>query len=532
MAAPAERRPERARSGCADVIAALRLRSAASVTLSGRGNAHRRGTLRCDRDPRSPPHAIGTAAHARLTLPGLVPEPADAWTAALPRLPALQRLLARAQRSAFACEHLPAFLLGSFGVTRAGRLAGGAVLPAGRWSGSGRARLAAGRSGPSVAAAEQPGAGRQPPAAALRRGQRRVARGREPSFRAGRADVVRTAPAALVPARAAAAADSHHAPPKQPRDAAWTRCCRTVPTRCWCTAGSTRSRCCCMSIRSTARARRAVRLAVNSLWLWGAGQPGAATGAGARPACGREDPLLRGLARASGLPVYAPPAGAEDWLAHAGTASTGSCSTRRQQRAATTRHRTGASTPSDWSDRGSRRCSPPCRPGACASSRSPRTAADRRCASRIAPQRPVEGVAPADRARAWLRSSTAPYPEQCSCRAAARRPPSGAGARVRRARGLHRGPARPVPAPPARPGGHAQSARGGALAGRRDRARQAPADRRRLRLRRRDGLRRRPARAARLRAQSSTTWCRTASSSATGSRRRSCGWQPSARRTS
>ena len=58
-------------------------------------------------------------------------------------------------------------------------------------------------------------------------------------------------------------------------------------------------------------------LAVNSLWLWGAGrlvQPQRPASA----ACGREDPLLRGLARASGLPVYAPPAGAEDWLAHAG----------------------------------------------------------------------------------------------------------------------------------------------------------------------------------------------------------------------
>ena len=53
----------------------------------------------------------------QLTLPGLMPEPADVWPAALPGLPALHRLLARAQRSAVACEHLPAYLLGSFGVT-------------------------------------------------------------------------------------------------------------------------------------------------------------------------------------------------------------------------------------------------------------------------------------------------------------------------------------------------------------------------------------------------------------------------------
>ena len=55
---------------------------------------------------------------------------------------------------------------------------------------------------------------------------------------------------------------------------------------------------------------------VNSLWLWGAGhlvQPQPAAVATAWT----EDPLLRGLARASGLPVFPSPAGADDWMAHA-----------------------------------------------------------------------------------------------------------------------------------------------------------------------------------------------------------------------
>jgi hypothetical protein len=69
-------------------------------------------------------------------------------------------------------------------------------------------------------------------------------------------------------------------------------------------------------INSAREARGA--LAVNSLWLWGAGQlvqPRVL----ARATVWTEDPLLRGLGRASGLPVYSPPAGAEDWLAHAET---------------------------------------------------------------------------------------------------------------------------------------------------------------------------------------------------------------------
>ncbi len=69
-------------------------------------------------------------------------------------------------------------------------------------------------------------------------------------------------------------------------------------------------------INSAREARGA--LAVNSLWVWGAGQL-VQPRVPAPVSVWTEDPLLRGLARASGLPVYVPPAGAEDWLAHAGT---------------------------------------------------------------------------------------------------------------------------------------------------------------------------------------------------------------------
>lgn len=59
-------------------------------------------------------------------------------------------------------------------------------------------------------------------------------------------------------------------------------------------------------------------LPVNSIWLWGAGQLVRAQ----PPTAGAVwtlDPLLRGLARAGGLPAYAPPASAADWTPHAET---------------------------------------------------------------------------------------------------------------------------------------------------------------------------------------------------------------------
>jgi len=52
----------------------------------------------------------------QLVLPGLVPEAQDAWPAILGRLPALHRLLARAQSATTSLPHVPGLLLAAFGV--------------------------------------------------------------------------------------------------------------------------------------------------------------------------------------------------------------------------------------------------------------------------------------------------------------------------------------------------------------------------------------------------------------------------------
>ena len=116
-------------------------------------------------------------------------------------------------------------------------------------------------------------------------------------------------------------------------------------------------------------------------------------------------------------------------------------------------------------------------------------------------------------------------PDACTARCAAagrlgsragRRAPA-ARAPVRGARRARRRRARRRSGAPAAARRAARQRRGGALARRRDRRRPAHLHRRRLRLRRRHRLRRRAARPARCSARpgTSTTWCRTASYTAT-----------------
>ena len=148
-------------------------------------------------------------------------------------------------------------------------------------------------------------------------------------------------------------------------------------------------------------------LAVNSLWLWGAGQL-VQPRMQASASVWTEDPLLRGLARASGLPVYAPPASAEDWLAHAETGEhwilLDAAATSREDQA------------SDWredAERLERLWFAPLLAALSARRLSKLTLAThyRGQALRFCDRskRPVEGVAPADQSRACLRSSTGPF---------------------------------------------------------------------------------------------------------------------------
>jgi len=248
-----------------------------------------------------------------LTLPGLVPEPADAWTAALHRLPALRRLVARARRSAHACEHLPAFLLGSFGVSMQEDwpaapfcLLGDDADPGVHvWLRADPVHLSPRQSSLVLVDSRRLLLSDEENEALLAALNRHLAPDgltlsapHPPRWylRSPRQLRVRTTPTA--------AAEGHSVDALLPRGAdallvhGWVNEIQML-----------------LHDHPVNAAREASgALTVNSLWLWGAGQliqPQAFTAG----SVWSEDSLLRGLARASGLPVHAPPDGAEDWLA-------------------------------------------------------------------------------------------------------------------------------------------------------------------------------------------------------------------------
>jgi hypothetical protein len=252
-----------------------------------------------------------------LTLPGLVPEPADAWTAALHRLPALRRLVARARHSARDCEHLPAFLLGSFGVSMQEDwpaapfcLLDDDADPGGHvWLRADPVHLLPQRSSLVLVDSRRLLLSAEENDALLAGLNRHLAQeglmlsAPHPLrwyLRMPRQLRIRTTPTA--------AAVGHSVDALLPRGAdallvhGWVNEIQMF-----------------LHDHDVNAAREASgALTVNSLWLWGAGQlvqPEALTAG----SVWSEDPLLRGLARASGLPVHEPPDGAEDWLARTGT---------------------------------------------------------------------------------------------------------------------------------------------------------------------------------------------------------------------
>ncbi len=250
-----------------------------------------------------------------LTLPGLVPEQADVWTAASHRLPALHRLLVRAQHSTLACEHLPASLLQSFGVGMQTdwpaapfcRLGDGADPDEHVWLRADPVHLSPQRSSLVLVDTRRLRLSGEESDTLLAVVNRHLAPDgltfsapHPPRWylRAPRQLRIRT-----TPTEAAWGSSVDEVLP-QGADAllvhGWVNEIQMLLHE--------------HPINAAREARGAS--AVNSLWLWGAGQL-------VQPSVFRsgsvwtQDPLLRGLARASGLPVYAPPAGAEDWLAHA-----------------------------------------------------------------------------------------------------------------------------------------------------------------------------------------------------------------------
>jgi hypothetical protein len=252
-----------------------------------------------------------------LTVPGLVPELVDAWTAALRELPALHRLVARAQHSALASEHLPAFLLGCFGVTEQEDwpaapfcLLGDDADPGEHvWLRADPVHLLAQQSSLVLVDSRRLRLSGAESDALLAAVNRHLApegltwsAPHPPRWylRAPRPLLIRTTPTDGAQGR------SVDALLPQGADAllvhGWVNEIQML-----------------LHDHPINTAREAIgALPVNSLWLWGAGhlvQPQML----AVRSVWAEDPLLRGLARASGLPVQALPAGAEDWLAHVGT---------------------------------------------------------------------------------------------------------------------------------------------------------------------------------------------------------------------
>jgi hypothetical protein len=251
----------------------------------------------------------------QLLLPGLVPGPPEAWTGALPRLPALQRLLARAEKSASFCDHLPALLLTGFGVERQQdwpaapfSLLGDAVDPGSdMWLLAQPVHLLARQSSLVLADPHRLRLSAQECEALLATVNRHFAHDglvfcapqpRRWYLRVPQDLRVRTTPPCV--------AAGHGVDAFLPKGAdalllhGWFNEIQMLlhdhPV-------------------NTAREDRG-EPAVNTLWIWGAGrlvEPAAAAASGVWG----EDPLLRGLARAGGLPALAPPASAAEWLAQA-----------------------------------------------------------------------------------------------------------------------------------------------------------------------------------------------------------------------
>ena len=259
--------------------------------------------------PPAPPLAL------ELTLPGLVPEDEEVWTAALPRLPTLHRLLARARHSAVACEHMPAFFLASFGVSMQpdwpaapfSRLGDGADPDEHVWLVADPVCLFAPASGLLLIDSRPlslSGSEASTLVAAVNEHFAPIGltlSAPHPQrwyLRVPRALQLRTTPTD--------AARGNSVDPLLPQGA------DALLVHGW--ANEIQMLLHEHPINVAREARGAPP--VNSLWLWGAGrlvQPQPPALASVWTA----DPLLRGLARASGLRVFASPAGGDAWMAHA-----------------------------------------------------------------------------------------------------------------------------------------------------------------------------------------------------------------------
>ncbi len=251
-----------------------------------------------------------------LTLPGLVPEAPDAWTVGLRPLPALRKLLARARRHALACEHLPALLLERFGVTIQEDwpaapfcLLGDDADPGEHvWLRADPVHLLPQQSGLVLVGGDRLRLRAQECAALVADVNRHLEQSGLALSAPHPARWYLRVPHPLrvrtTPTQAAQGRSVDPLLPQGPdalRVHGWANEIQMLlhdhPV-------------------NAARAG-AGALPVNSVWLWGAGRLVAPPA----PAAGNvwtEDSLLRGLARAAGLPLHAAPADADDWLARAG----------------------------------------------------------------------------------------------------------------------------------------------------------------------------------------------------------------------
>jgi hypothetical protein len=252
-----------------------------------------------------------------LVLPGLVPEGPDAWTAGLRQLPALRKLLSRAQRHARACEHPPALLLEHFGVlvqedwpAAPFCLLGDDADPGEHvWLRADPVHLLPQQSSLVLVGGDRLRLRAQECAALLADVNRHL----EPAeltlsaphsarwyLRVPRLLRIRTTPTEV-----AAGLSVDPLLPQGPdalRVHGWVNEIQMLlhdhPV-------------------NLARADAGVPT-VNSVWLWGAGRL-VAPAASMASRVWTDDALLRGLARAAGLPLHAAPADAADWLTRAGT---------------------------------------------------------------------------------------------------------------------------------------------------------------------------------------------------------------------